>query len=134
MHHFLIVWGSWCLAPFGLLGMYAVGRRKRWGWVVSITTQVLWYGYAVGTGQYGFTIGTTLYLCVYIKNWLGWGRKSADPLAEVIAILHDLNRMELEKDRDGNAEVPWWYVRDAVRTATGVEFIDELPDEEEVDE
>lgn len=132
MSDWLISYGSWCLAPFGLLGMYVVGLKKRWGWVLSMTTQALWAFYAVGTGQFGFLIGTVSYFAVYLKNWLGWGR--ADPLAEVVAILHDLNRMELEKDRDGSAEQPWWYVRDAVCIAAGVEFTDELPDEETDDD
>lgn len=72
MSHWLIAYGSWCLAPFGLLGMYVVGLKKRWGWVVSMVTQSLWATYAIGTGQYGFLIGTVSYFVVYLKNWLGW--------------------------------------------------------------
>jgi hypothetical protein len=74
MSDWLIHYGSWCLAPFGLLGMYVVGLKKRWGWVLSMTTQVLWAFYAIGTGQFGFLIGTVSYFVVYLKNWLGWGR------------------------------------------------------------
>lgn len=69
---FLITYGSWCLAPFGLLGMWVVGQKKRWGWVVSMLTQSLWAFYAVGTGQYGFLIGTLSYFVVYLRNWLRW--------------------------------------------------------------
>lgn len=74
MADWLIAYGSWCLAPFGLLGMYVVGLKKRWGWVLGMTTQSLWAFYAVGTGQYGFLIGTVSYFAVYLKNWIGWRR------------------------------------------------------------
>lgn len=131
MSSWLIHYGSWCLAPFGLLGMYVVGLKKRWGWVLSMTTQALWATYAIGTGQYGFLIGTVSYFAVYLKNWLGWRRPAADPLSRAVALLHELNQMELGKDRDGSAEQPWWYMRDDFTEALGVVFLDELPEEEE---
>lgn len=80
MHNWLINYGSWCLAPFGLLGMYVVGLRRRWGWVVSMTTQSLWALYAVGTGQYGFLIGTCSYFLIYATNFLRWTHDE-DPAA-----------------------------------------------------
>lgn len=127
MREWLIHYGSYGLAPFGLLGMYVVGLKKRWGWVLSMTTQVLWALYAVGTFQFGFLIGTVSYFLVYLKNWRGWA-PAGDPVVE---LLRDLNRLELEKDRDGSAEQPWWYMRDAVAQALGVTFTDELSEEAE---
>jgi hypothetical protein len=79
--HWLITYGSWCLAPFGLMGMYVVGRKKTWGWILSMATQSLWAAYAVGTGQYGFLIGTVSYFVIYLKNWLKW--RSQDAAATV---------------------------------------------------
>lgn len=131
MADWLITYGSWCLAPFGLLGMWVVGQKKRWGWVVSMLTQSLWAFYAVGTGQYGFLIGTLSYFVVYLRNWLRWKDHPADPLTRVAGLLRELNTMELEKDRDGSAEQPWWYIRDDFMKALDVRFPDELPEEAE---
>lgn len=80
MNDWLITYGSWCLAPFGLFGMYVAGLKKTWGWLVSMGTQSLWAVYAVGTGQYGFLIGTVSYFLVYLNNWLLWstGRSLVD--------------------------------------------------------
>lgn len=93
MGDWLIHYGSWCLAPFGLLGMYVVGLKKRWGWVLSMTTQALWAFYAVGTAQYGFLIGTCSYFAIYASNFWKW-RNDGEP-------------------------------------GLGIDFIDELPEEEE---
>src|SRR5258708_38244539 len=45
-------WWSYALAPFGLVGMLLAGRRSRWGWMLSIFTQVLWLAYAIDTKQW----------------------------------------------------------------------------------
>jgi hypothetical protein len=82
MSHWLITYGSWCLAPFGLLGMYVVGRKQTWGWVLSMTTQALWALYAIGTGQYGFLIGTVSYFVIYLRNWITWRRADTAVPAE----------------------------------------------------
>lgn len=102
MADWLIHYGSWCLAPFGLLGMYVVGQKKRWGWVLSMTTQSLWAFYAIGTGQYGFLIGTLSYFAVYLRNWLHWRRPATDPLAALRAVYADL-------DSTGRAGDEWAY-------------------------
>lgn len=72
MSEWLITYGSWALAPFGLLGMWVTGQKKTWGWVLSMSTQALWALYAVGTAQFGFLIGTASYFVVYLRNWLRW--------------------------------------------------------------
>ncbi len=105
MSDWLINYGSWCLAPFGLLGMYVVGLKKRWGWVVSMTTQALWAFYAIGTGQFGFLIGTVSYFVVYLKNWLGWGRP--DPQAD--PVLTALKAVFADLDSTGRAGDEWAY-------------------------
>jgi hypothetical protein len=48
----------------------------------------------VGTGQYGFLIGTASYFAVYLRNWLGWRKTppadeyAADLVAQIGA--HEL--------------------------------------------
>lgn len=74
MSHWLIMYGSWCLAPFGLYGMWVTGRKRTWGWIVSMCTQALWALYAIGTAQYGFLIGTVSYFVIYLRNWILWRR------------------------------------------------------------
>lgn len=104
MHEWLINYGSWCLAPFGLLGMHVVGRKKSWGWVLSMCTQALWALYAVGTAQFGFLIGTCSYFVVYLRNWLGWRKApEADP------VLTALRAVYADLDATGRAGDEWAY-------------------------
>lgn len=74
-------WWSYALAPFGLIGMLLAGRRSRWGWLLSIFTQVLWLAYAVDTKQWGFIPGSLAYAAVYFKNFLAWSKGSKEESA-----------------------------------------------------
>jgi len=107
MSEWLIHYGSCSLAPFGLLGMYVVGLKKRWGWLVSMTTQALWAFYAIGTAQFGFLIGTCSYFAVYLKNWIGWGTSVPPPEAD--PVLAALRRVYEDLDSTGRAGDEWAY-------------------------
>jgi hypothetical protein len=77
---FVLHYGSYCLAPFGLVGMWLAGRRNRWGWALSMATQTLWLAYAYLTAQYGFMIGTISYGFIYLRNFIQWKTEiSAQP-------------------------------------------------------
>jgi hypothetical protein len=67
---------SYLLAPFGLAGMWLAGRRNRYGWTLSICTQILWLTYAVQTRQWGFIPGSTAYMIIYLRNYLAWRKDS----------------------------------------------------------
>lgn len=69
----MIHYWSYILAPFGLWGMWSAGKRKRSGWLVSISTQILWLIYAVQTQQWGFIPGSAAYMIVYVKSYWEWG-------------------------------------------------------------
>lgn len=147
MRDWLIDYGSWGLAPFGLLGMIVVGQKRTWGWVVSMTTQTLWAFYAVGTGQYGFLIGTLSYFAVYLNNWVLWttGRSLYDRLrrrtrpAPADPVLEALRAVYTDLDSTGRAGDEWAYawVREVwphlvpadVRVKAGdVDVIEEVPE------
>lgn len=84
MREWMIQYGSYGLAPFGLLGMWVTGQKKTWGWLLGMGTQTLWGAYAVTTGQYGFMAGTTAYFLVYLKNWTSWRRAATAPVPAAV--------------------------------------------------
>ena len=88
MIHWITSNWSYVLAPFGLAGMILAGRKNRWGWMLSIFTQILWVTYALDTAQYGFILGSVAYGAVYLKNFLGWGKKPN--MADVSITIEDL--------------------------------------------
>jgi hypothetical protein len=65
---------SWVLACIGITGIYFVGRKTVWGWIVLLVNELLWMGYAIDTEQYGFIFSALAYGIVYIKSFIHWRR------------------------------------------------------------
>jgi hypothetical protein len=45
---------SWVLAVIGVTGIFLVGRKTIWGWLVLCVNECLWIAYGLITKQYGF--------------------------------------------------------------------------------
>ena len=71
----IMEYGSWVLAVIGVGGIYFVGRKTIWGWLVLLFNEVLWIGYALTTDQYGFIVMATAYALVYIKSYRAWRKE-----------------------------------------------------------
>jgi len=65
---------SWILAVIGVAGIYFVGRKTIWGWLILCANEILWITYALITKQYGFIFSAIAYAAVYIKSFLHWRR------------------------------------------------------------
>lgn len=63
---------SWVLAAIGVTGIFFVGQKTIWGWLVLIFNECLWVIYAVTTQQYGFIIAAIAYAAVYIRSFIHW--------------------------------------------------------------
>jgi len=63
---------SYVLAAIGVTGIFFVGRKTIWGWLVLLLNECLWIVYAVTTEQYGFIFAAIAYAVVYIKSFLHW--------------------------------------------------------------
>ena len=69
---------SWILAVIGVTGIYFVGRKTIWGWIVLCFNEVLWITYALITKQYGFIFSAIAYAAVYIKSYIHWRREEPE--------------------------------------------------------
>lgn len=68
-----MVW-SWVLGTIGVAGIYFVGRKTIWGWLVLLCNEILWITYALLTRQYGFIFSAVAYGIVYVRSFLHWRR------------------------------------------------------------
>lgn len=68
---------SWVLAAIGVTGIFFVGRKTIWGWLILLLNECIWIAYAVATKQYGFIFMATAYSAVYIKSYLKWREEEA---------------------------------------------------------
>ena len=69
-----MIW-SWVLAVIGVTGIFLVGRKTIWGWLILCVNEVLWIAYALATKQYGFIAMAIAYAAVYIKSFMHWKKE-----------------------------------------------------------
>jgi nicotinamide riboside transporter PnuC len=70
----MMEYGSWVLAVIGVAGIYFVGRKTIWGWLVLLFNEILWIVYALTTDQYGFIFSALAYALVYIRSYIHWSK------------------------------------------------------------
>jgi hypothetical protein len=63
---------SWVLAAIGVTGIFLVGRKTIWGWVILFVNEFFWIAYALNTKQYGFIFMALSYAIVYVKSFMHW--------------------------------------------------------------
>lgn len=76
----MMQYASWVLATIGVAGIYFVGRKTIWGWLVLLFNELLWIAYALDTKQYGFIFSTLAYAIVYIRSYIHWSREKVNEL------------------------------------------------------
>ena len=73
---------SWVLAAIGVTGIFLVGRKTIWGWLVLCVNECIWIAYGLATKQYGFIVMALSYAAVYIKSYLHWRKDILIPISE----------------------------------------------------
>jgi hypothetical protein len=68
---------SWLLAVIGVGGIFLVGRKTIWGWLILCVNECIWILYALATKQYGFIVMAVAYALVYIKSYRQWRKDDA---------------------------------------------------------
>jgi hypothetical protein len=89
------------LAAIGVTGIFLVGRKTIWGWLVLCVNECLWIAYALATEQYGFILAAVAYGIVYIKSFMHWKNDDAisETAVEATKSVPDVNKL-MENQRD----------------------------------
>jgi len=66
---------DWLLSLTSCIMLWLMGSKNKWGPVVGLANQVLWYIYAVRLQEWGLLVGITAFTFVHIRNILLWWRE-----------------------------------------------------------
>jgi hypothetical protein len=66
---------SWVLAIIGVCGIFLVGQKTIWGWLILCVNECLWIAYALSTKQYGFIAMAVAYATIYIRSYIHWRKE-----------------------------------------------------------
>jgi len=65
---------SYLAAIFEIAGAWMVGNKERWGFVVFMIGNVLWFMLGIKTGEYGLNLVSVVFLLINIRNFRKWRR------------------------------------------------------------
>jgi hypothetical protein len=70
---------TWLLFIFeimGITGMYFVGAKYWWGWLIVLLHSIPWFIYSVTYGKPGFIAMSFMWWAVNIFNMIKWKRQN----------------------------------------------------------
>ena len=70
----LIKYASYILGTISCIVLWMVGNKNRMAMVIGAVSQLLWIAYAIALKQYGLIISAVVYIIVYIRNYIAWGK------------------------------------------------------------
>ncbi len=63
---------DWVATACGLLGVYLIGNRNKFGFVVFMVASISWIVFGSITGSYAVIIGSTIFLFLHARGLYKW--------------------------------------------------------------
>jgi hypothetical protein len=63
---------TWVMTSVGFTGFIFAGKRKWWAWYINMACQILWFVYALATGQPAFLAFAAAYFVIFAHNAYKW--------------------------------------------------------------
>jgi len=68
----LLIIGSTVLSILDLAVLWLIARRYRFGWLINVVVNTLWFPYDMVTHQYGFFILGFVYYYIAYEGYKHW--------------------------------------------------------------
>lgn len=65
-------WLSLAIELLTVVQLVALGRKKRWGWLVGLFCQIPWAMFCLLTGNFPFLVGVVIFGVLDYKGWSNW--------------------------------------------------------------
>jgi len=69
---------SWLLSLTTCIMLWLMGSKSKWGPIVGLANQMLWYIYAVRLQEWGLLLGITAFTLIHIRNAWRWWHEMVD--------------------------------------------------------
>lgn len=111
---------SWLVGAVGLTGFYFAGKKVWWSWYINLFCQILWFTYAIVTGQPAFLVTAAVYSVIFAINAYKWTKdhlyvkrmlvmeEPNEVPQESNLVLHARRELELLGEEPETIE---WYVK-----------------------
>ena len=73
---------DWLATVCGLTGVYLLGNKNKYGFLVFMMASASWITFGVLTGSVAVIIGSSIFLIMHFRGWLSWRRDERNMSAD----------------------------------------------------
>jgi nicotinamide riboside transporter PnuC len=66
---------DWLATICGLTGVYLLGSRKRYGFIVMMAASTSWFMVGVLIGSLPLMLGSVVFFFLHVRGWFKWRRE-----------------------------------------------------------
>jgi hypothetical protein len=68
---------AWFLSGVGILFLWLMGNKSKWGPIIGLMNQLMWTIYAIGIKEWGLLPVTIIPVFIHIRNLQKWQKEAA---------------------------------------------------------
>ena len=65
---------DWLATVCGLAGVFLLGNKNRWGFLIFMVAIASWVSFGFITGSYAVILGSSTFFFMHLRGWLRWRR------------------------------------------------------------
>jgi hypothetical protein len=65
---------DWLATVCGLTGVYLLGNKNKYGFLIFMMASASWITFGVLTGSWAVVVGSSIFLFMHFRGWLSWSR------------------------------------------------------------
>ena len=63
---------DWLATVCGLTGVYLLGNKNRFGFLVFMLASTSWFIVGTLIGSLALMVGSSIFFCMHLRGWLKW--------------------------------------------------------------
>lgn len=72
-------WLLFVMEIVGVTGMFVVGKKIWWGWLIVLLHSIPWFIYSIGHDKPGFIAMSLMWWVTHFYNMVKWRRENNQP-------------------------------------------------------
>ena len=69
---------DWVATICGLSGVYLLGNKNKFGFILFMIASLSWATFGVLTGSVAMAVGSLIFFCLHLRGWLSWSKGAAE--------------------------------------------------------
>ncbi len=69
---------DWIATICGLAGVYLIGSRNRFGFLVMMGASASWFSVGVIINSLPLMLGSIVFFCLHVRGWINWRKQNEE--------------------------------------------------------